>query len=256
MKKTVVFLAASLAASVAAQAADLPTRTAPISVSFAATPFTWTGFYAGANAGYAWGQSRVVATPLPVGVFTNIPVTRWSYRPDGFTGGLQVGYNQQVSNFVFGVEADFNFGGIKGSLSDLGAGGRVASWKTDIDWFGTLRARIGFVPTERLMIYATGGVIMANLKHTTRVQLLLGGVPVPQVNYLGSESETRFGWTIGGGAEFAFTNNWSAKVEYLYYDLGKTTVIGSPQVANPPFQFSHRIENTGHIARIGLNYRF
>ncbi|WP_349368848.1 outer membrane protein [Salinarimonas sp.] len=243
-----------IAAPFATQAADLPPVAAP--APFVA-PFSWTGFYAGVNAGYGWGDADVLSTPLPVGVFNTFPVTRGSYDTDGFVGGIQIGYNQQLSSVVLGVEADVNFSGIEGSVSNpLTGGGRVFRVETEIDWFATLRARLGFVPAERLMVYATAGAMMADVTDTTRVQLALGGAIVPQVNYLGSESDVRFGWTVGGGAEYAFTDALSLKAEYLYFDLGENTVIASPQAANPPFQFSHEIEHTGHIARVGLNYRF
>ena len=179
-------------------------------------PFDWTGFYAGINAGYGWGRSRydfgvLGANALDVN--------------GGLVGGT-VGYNYQIGQTVLGIEGDIDWQNVKGSAACVGG-----VCQTKSDWISTVRGRLGYA-ADRFMPYVTGGAAFGNVN--------------ANIPGLGSQSDTRTGWTVGGGAEYAFAPNWTVKAEYLYVDLGKFTcaVCG----ANVKFN-----EN---IVRAGLNYKF
>src|SRR5215211_1928236 len=181
MKKILLASVALLGFAGAASAADLPVRAAPPAPIIAAVPvFTWTGFYVGVNAGYGWNTNDDF-------IFNDV---RYDLGDDGgFVGGAQAGYNYQIGSFVVGLEGDIqyaDFGGDDVVLSD----GSVADFNNS-DWFGTVRARAG-VAFDRALIYATGGFAFA---------------------------DDATGWTVGGGLEYAFTNNLSAKIEGLYVNL-------------------------------------
>ncbi|MCH4538747.1 outer membrane protein [Ochrobactrum sp. A-1] len=129
----------------------------------------------------------------------------------GFVGGVQAGYNWQFDNgFVLGAEADFQGSNLKGEVKFNADGLGEIKAGTKVEWFGTVRARLGYTATERLLVYGTGGLAYGKVKSYVD----LGEIGI-------SSSKTRAGWTIGGGAEYAITNNWTLKSEYLYTDLGK-----------------------------------
>ena len=218
--------ALGLVAAGAASAADLPARSGPVMAPVYAPIFTWTGFYVGANAGYAWG--RVDSAQIGI-------AAPWN-KPDGFVGGAQIGYNYQVGQAVFGVEADFQGADLKASVRDVF--GNSAS--NELNWFGTVRGRVGFA-IDRFMPYITGGLAYGNVKSK---------LVVPAAGFAYSDSNTQWGWTLGAGVEYAFTNNWSARLEYLYADLGKERL-------NTPFGTTNvKVGTDFHIVRAGLNYRF
>lgn len=216
--------ALGLLAAGAASAADLPSRKGPVVAPVYVPVFTWTGFYVGANAGYAWGQ--VDSTGLGVLSFKD---------PDGFTGGGQVGYNYQMGNVVLGLEADFQGADLKASVFDP-INGITAS--NEMNWWGTVRARAGY-SFDRFLPYVTGGFAYGNVKN--KISTAFGAF---------SDDNTQYGWTVGGGLEYAFTNNLSAKIEYLYVDLDKESV------SVPGGVFNANVETKFSVVRAGLNYRF
>jgi outer membrane immunogenic protein len=210
-----------------------------------ACEISWTGFYIGAHAGYGFGQADTEVTPLPVG---RAPAAI-SLDPDenGFFGGIQAGYNHQFSSFVLGLETDFSGSTIDGSRTGDGAG-YLATVHQDIDWLGTFRGRVGFTPTCRLLLYATGGLAYGDVHDT--------GITITASQYPGSRSEVQLGWTAGAGAEFALNKRWSLKFEYLYYDLGDKSVTANPVAPNPPFQTRYNWETMAHTVNGGLNFHF
>jgi outer membrane immunogenic protein len=148
-------------------APPLPTTKGPAP----APPYNWTGFYVGVNAGGDWyggngfvGGSNIQSL-LPANRIINIPANRDRTDP-GFTAGGLAGYNYQIGSFVVGGETDFNYidsqSHRSGSTSIRCCGGATETLsfdsKSQLDWFGTARARLGYVPTERLLVYATGGL--------------------------------------------------------------------------------------------------
>ncbi len=228
-------------------APDLPVKARALPPG---TP-SWTGWYAGVNAGYlnSLGRTNTDAAILSTGTFSDsrsagdiasTATNQFNNRSSGFLGGAQAGYNYQFSrSFVAGVEADIqgstlrqnlNVTSTEGQLNPFGTPGPF--WVTTttvsnrLDYLGTLRGRLGVIPTSNLLLYSTGGLAYGGVRSSTQLNfnntdtgvfLAHPRSPAPQS---GSFSDTRVGWTVGGGLEWMFAPNWTAKVEYLYYDLG------------------------------------
>ena len=234
MKKLLLASAALAALTSASMAADLPSRKmAPVAPVYVPA-FTWTGFYVGLQGGYAWGRSTGT-----ISTATGIPVATYSYNPKGGVFGGHIGYNYQISpNFVAGLEGDVEWSGLKQSITNPVVG---LTHRTAIDWQGSIRGRLG-VAFDRALIYATGGVAFADVKHS--VSTFPGGVG------LVSGSSTRIGWTLGGGVEYAVTNNVTIRGEYRYTDFGRKSV------ANLVTNTADRNKLTTHTVRAGVSYKF
>lgn len=232
-----------------ASAADL-VRKAPAYTPLP-PPYSWTGFYVGANIGAGWARDHGEHFCLdPTGVAAAscqvLPPGSEHISSSGIVGGGQMGYNWQTGQMVLGIETDFQGSDIHGSTTVCGpfgfagfpgfalpAGIFTASEK--IEWFGTVRGRLGWAAWDRALIYATGGLFYGQI-----VANSLFTAPNVVTGYSGSSSVTRAGWTVGGGFEYAFTNNWSGKIEGLYYDLGGITVVGNESPLRfPPGGFQH-----------------
>ena len=199
-------------------AADMPRPAykAPSS----AEPWNWTGFYVGINGGYAWGRSSWT-NPATGG-------TTGDFNVSGALAGGTVGYNLQTGLWVWGAEADIDASWIKGTDATI-------CCETKNQWLATARGRIGYA-FDRWLPFLTGGAAFGDIKMTPV------GFP--------AETSTKIGWTAGGGLEYAFQGAWSAKVEYLYVDLGKASCsVATCGVANDvTFKTS--------IVRGGINYHF
>jgi outer membrane immunogenic protein len=268
--KGVAIVALTAVGAIAAQAADLPTRKEAPPV-FVPPPFTWTGFYVGLNAGAIFTSgSRSINFINPTNLSflaLNEPGGLGSGQT-GFIGGGQAGYNWQTGAFVLGVETDFQgttlskktdfispaFAGVGVPAALLGDTLSVHA-KASLDWLGTTRGRVGYVvtPDNRLMIYATGGVAYAGATGNFSVFDATKGLALS-----GSPSKTRVGWTIGGGVEYALTNNWTIRGEYLYADLGKTNFT-TPIATVPAFAgfgATGHISYNASIVRGAVNYKF
>lgn len=229
-------------------AADMALKAPPVP----AATCTWCGWYVGLNAGYGWSQKSVLISPQPDPAFGLAPFTV-SPDPKGFIGGAQIGFNQQSGRWVYGLEADFSGANISGSTTffippPFGPGVQPVSEK--LDWLATLRGRVGATLFPNFLIYGTGGLAVGHNSYSSNEVYLPAG---PQ--YPSSGSSTNAGWTAGAGVEWALLGNWSAKLEYLYYDLGKHTITGA---SIPPsiFSVASRFDSTGNILRAGLNYKF
>ena len=261
MKKLLLASVGLAVVSVSANAADLGARRRqPVAPVVAAMPsFTWTGLYAGVNVGGAFSSGNSIK---PVGDAASLAFAGAGVFPgavsnkrSGFTGGLQLGANYQIGQFVVGAETDWQALGFSKKSNVALASGTVGSFKETSSWLGTTRIRLGITPVDRLLVYGTGGVAYGNTG-------LSGGFLSPtQGNalWLGRNSDTKFGWALGAGAEYAFTNNITGKLEYLYYDLGNNNLALSAAnaaavavAANP----GYRAETRGNIIRAGLNYKF
>jgi outer membrane immunogenic protein len=244
-------LAAVMLAS-AAQAADLP-RKAPVVKAPVVAPFSWTGFYIGGHVGYGWGRKEWSDFFDPQNPLNGVPGPDADYDVDGFLAGGQIGYNWQSGWTVFGIEADASWADISGSGKNSPAlpgnclqqdGGCTSK----IEAFGTITARLG-VAVDRALFYAKGGAAWVHEKHTT------GSTTDPQLQWSGTTSDTRWGWTIGGGIEYALSSNWSGKIEYNYLDFDKDEVrfTFSPP---PGFGAAGTLHQTLHVVKAGVNYRF
>jgi len=292
--KTKLSAAAAFACalSTSAFAADLPSRkAAPVYVP-PPPPVLWTGFYVGLNAGGTWDatSSTTISSSGYVvpGLFASTPTGLaaaatangvFGTAASGFIGGGQVGYNWQFAPaWVVGLEADIQgttaqgTGNLSNAIFVPQSPATVTttlSATKSLDYLGTVRGRIGYLITPTLLFYGTGGLAYGGANASGQIFGLLtppNYVP-PFANAwstAGSYSDTRAGWTAGGGVEWMFLPNWSAKVEYLYYDLGSvTTNLGtlSNSWAAPNFvAFAFLSQSTtrfdGHIVRAGVNYHF
>jgi len=211
-------------------------------------PYNWTGFYVGLNGGYGRGQLR---NDDPYGI--------GDIGTKGWTFGATAGYNWQFANrWVLGLETDFNWANIGGSQSrDLCPGCGSFSYTETQDvkmpWFGTTRARLGFLPWQDLMVYATGGAAFAEVKsNTTSGSNSWWG----SYAYDSSSSDWKVGWTAGGGAEYALDRNWSIKAEYLYVDIGLRKNCYSYSGFGYASSSCDTAKLGEHIVRAGLNYKF
>jgi outer membrane immunogenic protein len=221
MRNRVLLAAAGLLALTAsAGAADLPRRYDPVPQRAPAymPVYNWTGFYLGINGGGGWGNSRWDST----GDFT---------LSGGLIGGT-IGYNWQFTQWVFGLEGDLDWSGIRGTTTAACVGGCT----TRNTWLSTVRGRVGY-SVDRFLPFITGG-------------LAIGDIRATQPGFAGA-TQTDLGWTLGGGLEFVIAGNWTAKAEYLYVDLGKFNCGIACNGANP-----NNVSFTTHIARGGVNFRF
>lgn len=231
----------------------------------AAPPFyyNWTGFYAGLNTGYGWGNASGHLGEGPTaggfggGALPLLPAD-YNARSSGFIGGAQAGYNYQINTVVIGVETDIQFGNINGTnltgptLIPTLPFSEAATFteRQKLSWFGTLRGRIGFLPMSNLLLYGTGGLAYGSANATSQFRFTNS----PFVTYSGTTTQTKTGWTLGSGAEWTLNPSWSVKAEYLYYNLGTISVIGlTPPL--PAFSTLLSQKVTGQIARIGVNFK-
>src|SRR5262249_17624975 len=195
-------LAALLALPGAAYAADMPPRPAPVPVPMYAPPaFSWTGFYIGGNIGGAWAHRDI----------TDTFGRDFGRTSDGvFIGGGQLGYNYQTGNFVFGVEWDMDAIGDQNNNNNVGVivpgVGTIVVNHND-NWIMTLAARFGWTYNQWLLYAKVGGGWVNHNDFT--VSNLTTGTSVT----IGNEN-TRSGVLVGAGGEYAFGNNWTAKIEY------------------------------------------
>lgn len=221
-----IFAAASLALlSTSAFAADAVFSSDAVPTAVSGVPaYNWGGAYVGLNAGYGVGRATGYDT------FFSEPDSNSVANLDaqGFFGGFQAGYQWQVGSFVYGVETDLQLSGIGIDEIDEAA---------DVEWFGSTRARIGYLPNERLLAYVTGGVAYGRLSYDVYELPELGG------------AKTTAGWTLGAGIEYALDSQWSLKTEYLYTDLGKFTFWEDDYER-------HALSYDFHAIRVGVNYKF
>ena len=268
MKKFLLAVASVVLGTASVQAADLAAHYTKAPMIAAA--YSWTGFYVGGNVGGQWGNSNAATSTLdpPVSYFaTSSPaaiaaVGAQHINSSSVTGGFTAGYNWQVNNAVFGLEGDINYFGFKGSASGSAVYPCCAPTNFTInsqvsaDWLATIRGRIGFLATPSWLLYATGGVAIADVK---------GNFSFTDTFAAATESgairDTRVGWTAGVGGEYAVGNGWSLKAEYLYVDLGRSSVTsnnlslggGAPLSAQT---FTHSFDIKSNIVRVGVNYKF
>ena len=227
--------------------------------------FNWTGFYIGANAGALWDDSS--HTLFSSGLFLTDPLTvptnslrtrAGDLDATSFTGGVQAGYNYQMGMLVIGVEGDINsarsrandalVAGLPPILGLLGTMTHRVDEK--LDWFGTLRGRLG-IADSRWLIYATGGWAFGHVRSSTFVQFSRDGD-----TYTSSFSDTLSGWAAGGGFEYAFHNNWTVKGEVLWIDLGKVSYVSPERTIYPGYSHTTHLDLNEVVARVGVNYKF
>lgn len=235
--------------------------------------------------GGGWGNrdvSFVASDPVAAAILGGgLPPT--SINTSGLLGGLQLGYNWQFQpNFLLGFETDFDGPNIQGSGSSKNPatfGNPTGFVQERIDWFGTVRARLGWLPVNNLLAYVTGGFAYGQVEHNGSYAYQSGfgasasgggfsagcgflqGLGDGQNCFVGHAKDTAVGWALGGGLEYAFSPRWSIRAEYLYVSLeGKalnepTTYVPIPALT--PGSINANFSHTNFsVARAGLNYRF
>lgn len=238
-------LPASLPLLREAAAADLPTRQAPPLPLPIPPAFTWTGFYLGVNAGYGFRGAPASFTDATYGT-----VAQSSRDRGGFLGGVQAGYNVQVtpgSGLVLGLETDFQ--GTAFAKADAAYLGTTPydSVAPNLDYFGTVRARVGYA-FDRVLVYGTGGFAYGGGGRSTYAAAYPYTLP----------DSSRIGYAVGGGLEYALTDRWSAKIEALYVNLrrGWAGTATAYDAAAPAYYGIGRTDPGFAVVRAGLNYRW
>ena len=257
MKKFLLATVALAALSAPAMAADLATKY-PVKAVAVVPVFSWTGFYIGANAGYGGNSFNFDETKID-NYASRTPIDANysdSLNSSGFFVGGQIGYNYQfANNVVVGLETDLQWSNIEGkhdyttvySWGGIETGSRGAS----VDYFGTIRARLGYA-FDRFLPYITGGVAYGKTSADfSGSRLYPNGYGY---GWDASGSATNWGWTIGGGAEYAITNNWTFKTEYLYVDLGSNDY--TYLTADTNHYYTGSVDTKFHTIKAGVNYKF
>ena len=261
MKRILFFAVASLLAASRSSAADLPVRPGPPAYYPVAVVYDWGGGYVGINGGYAFGQSEWGSDPRnPSGLSST-----GNFNVSGGLVGGTAGISGQFGAWVLGVEGDLDWQGLSGTSGSPFCTGLITSTainapaaglscKTQSNWIGTVRARVGYA-WDRVLLYGTAGIAGAN------VQTGLSGLP-PQTNFV-------VGWTAGAGLEWAFAENWTMKVEYLFvglnnavcnhgYSCGYDGLGTAPGVIPvvPALNSSTAVQLNENIVRVGVNFKF
>lgn len=239
---------------------------------------TWTGFYAGANGGYAWNTGSDVSHVAIASACGGIPgcvvgvplvAEKAITSPEGGFGGGQVGYNWQAGRWVFGFEADFQGASVNGANTLTNALPiAIDDGASSLDWFGTVRGRLGFTIFDSALLYATGGFAYGCVEDKL-YGAFAGGISQTQ-----SSKQIATGYVAGAGLEYALSPTWSVKVEYQFINLGDSTLVGGTGGAfvnpfapalpatctqgAPCLSTFHELDSSRsyNTVRIGLNYRF
>jgi outer membrane immunogenic protein len=296
MRRFLLATAAFGLLAVPAMAADLaPVYKAPTPACI------WCGFYVGLNAGGTWSDKDSVKVGSVAAQDFDPDVDSYAATSAGgasgklpgeggarFLGGGQIGYNWQLSSaWLGGIETDLQGvvgngsgnGTLNTSVGPIDFFGNPDTVTTTIrgskqlDYFGTLRARFGYLVSPTFLAYGTGGLAYGGVKTSTSIgqtnndcSFTPGDCLQSTASAAGAISQTRIGWTAGAGVEWLFATRWSAKVEYLYYDLGSVTFantslvtgagtftgIGGPAIVNS----TSTADFQGNIVRVGLNYHW
>src|SRR6266478_3161084 len=273
------------------------------------TAWSWAGPYLGVNYGYGWGNSNTDTVVSDASMGTPLLATSRSGRLGGMTFGGQAGFNWQSGPWVAGIEGDLQQSRQRGRAATLncptaicnpaiGAFGLDAPVTVrmgqKLDWFGTLRGRLGVTPTPESLLYATGGLAVGKIKTSSTISgssltltpSITEGVfdtTVPGLDDSGNpidvpvevpfetatitagtspasssfaSSTTKAGFAVGGGAEVRLIGNWTGKVEYLYLDFGRVSALATNPLNSTPLAVNFDSRVTNHVARLGLNYKF
>jgi outer membrane immunogenic protein len=254
MRRLMLALLATSVLGSVASAADIPRKAVRAPVAIAA--YDWTGWYFGAHLGGAWSRGDVSDSPLPNAAVAGQPFLPFDNDDANVMGGIQGGYNYQFNrNWVVGIEADFSFTNLSGSqtyapIPAFPAGviaGTTETLSREIDWFGSVRGRLGYA-WDRWLVYATGGYAFAKIK-TNAISIFPANV------YSFSDDSVKSGWTVGGGLEYGLAANWTVRGEYLYYNFEDVSGVSFGVPSTAPVGSSYLWENQIHTARIALNYK-
>jgi outer membrane immunogenic protein len=225
----------AIAVAIAGSAVAADLRPPPVYLP-PAPIFTWTGLYTGAQIGYVWGSD-------PIEVDASDSTSFFNTQPSGVIGGFHLGYNLQIAQYVAGIEGTVDGSSLSGTrVSDSGV-----SMGTRTDVQGSIRARLG-VAFDRVLIYATGGAAFAGFTNNYEFS---GPIFLAE-----TDSRTRAGWTVGGGLEYAVTNNWSIGAEYRYSDFGHIVDFPFSTLTLGTVLFSHHLTDNQVQARLSYKFSF
>lgn len=238
LRRLLLMSSASVLFSAGVQAADI----------IEPTVYDWTGPYIGLQAGYAWGENDLSANSVEDEITitedaATIDGDDGSFDLDGFVGGAHAGYNWQMDSLVLGLEGDIEYADLNDKvdiLSSDGLGELVGRDEVEVNWLGSLRLRGGFT-ADRALFYATGGLAVGGAKITAEDEF---------GDKFADESATKWGWTIGAGIEYAFTDDLSGRIEYRYTDLGKIDVRSEEE------NIDDEADLKFHAVRAGLSWHF
>jgi outer membrane immunogenic protein len=237
MKRMLVVGALLFASADVVLAADIatpPPPAPPNSYLPTTAPINWGGFYIGVNSGYGFGTSNWTAAPASRAAGATIG----SFNTSGLLVGGTLGLNLQANAFVFGVETDGDWTNLNGSSSSNNYCSLVAATcETKSDWLSTARIRIGYA-FNQILVYGTGGIAFGDIQSGLNPPATFG-------------SSINVGWTAGAGIEYAFSQNWSAKIEYLYINLGN---VSCPVNCGPAVPFT--VPLAENVIRAGVNFKF
>jgi outer membrane immunogenic protein len=238
---------AALAGS--AFAADLPSRAAPPVYAPPIPIFTWTGVYLGGDIGYAWGANNNSRVTL-VGPRGNVFVGNVGGGTiNGVVGGAHVGYNYQfgpvfgTGAFVAGLEGDVEGSSLSRTVTIPFGFFTGTTLSASANVSGSIRGRVG-IAFDRVLLYATGGAAFGGFESS---------INVPGFGFF-QRNSTRAGYTVGGGLEYAITNNWSVRAEYRYTNFGSLVNNGVFNASTTPFLFSRQVAT--NAVRVGFSYKF
>ena len=233
------------AASRSAAAADMPLKAPPL----APVPYSWTGFYIGGLLGGGFGDNHSSYSGFDPGD------TPPSVSPNGsgVVAGGEAGYNVQSGRWLAGLEADIAYAHIDGTARSVSANGVTQPTEQDLNWLATARGRLGVLPSERVLLFATGGAAFGGIGLSSSLAPAVGTCGPGNSCGSGSTSATRAGWTLGGGIEYAVTDRISLKAEYLYVDLGNLSLTYPITLAVS--QSTTTAQFRDNIVRAGLNIR-
>ena len=232
----------AIALTGSAFAADLPSRAPPPAYVPPAPIFSWTGLYLGAQVGYAWDTDPSNVTLSSPAAIIPFSTTSFGNSPGGVIGGAHIGYNLQINQWVAGLEGTVDATSINQTATDFFDNFGV---RTTTPLQGSIRARAG-VALDRILIYATGGAAFTGIRDNYFVPAATDTI-----------SKTRGGWTVGGGLEYALTNNWSVRAEYRYSDFGHYNdfpFVTFVVPAGNSLTVQHHL--TESQAQVGVSYKF
>ena len=223
-------------ALLALAAGPAPAADVGAAAPFGAAPaYDWTGLYVGGQIGVGEGSSVQFFTALGGG-------STGRYDLSGVAGGPEVGFNWQFAqHLVAGAEADFSWADLSGSGSTTPSYSCGTKCSTDVNWFATERARLGYAFDNGVLLYATGGFAQVEVSPN-------------EDGYV--QSSTRPGWAAGAGVEYRFSRNWSAKVEYLYVNVDNYVWTDATSKIIDCAGLNCSTDARFSLVRFGVNYRF
>jgi outer membrane immunogenic protein len=242
MKRFALSLSILAASAASALAADLPARVytkAPVVAPVAA--YNWTGCYIGGNGGGVWVRKNWTRTTTQQFM--------GSHDADSWLGGVQAGCNYEVSNWVFGIQGDYDWTNASGSSLDQSQTLVQVYDRSQIDGVGSLTGRVGYA-FDRFLPYVKGGVAWERDRYST----YFGPLTTQPGTIISTASEWRTGYTVGIGGEYAFWQNLSAFVEYDYYGFGTKTETFTPTTFST--QQLYDIRERKSVVKAGINWKF